>query len=126
VYPLISIRLKNGFYDSLVRLKYIDILTLSNENVTWYVIENPTLTGASWSSHATSTIVEVDTTATAITGGNMIFNGYATQKQTIQVLVDDIEFSLGRTHLASDIITFAVSPFANNVKVCGMLSWIEI
>jgi hypothetical protein len=126
VYPLISIRLKNGYYDSLVRLKYIDILTLSNDNVTWYVIENPNLTGASWSSHATSTIVEVDTTATAITAGNIIFNGYATQKQTIQVPVDDIDFSLGRTHLASDIITFAVSPFANSAKVCGMLSWIEI
>ena len=126
VYPLISIRLKSTRLDALVVIKYIDILTLSNQEVTWYLVLNPVLTGASWSSHATSTNVEVDTTASAISGGTNVFNGYAVSKSTVQIPVSDIDMSIGRTHLASDIVTLAASGFSNNTKIGAMLSWIEI
>ncbi len=126
VYPVISIRLKSTRFDSLVLLKYIDILTLSNQNVTWYLILNPVLTGASWTAHATSTIVEIDISATALSGGSIIFNGYATNNSTIQVPISEIDVSIGRTNLASDIITLAASGFSNNTKIGTMLSWIEI
>lgn len=126
LYPIISIRLKNGYYDSLVKIKYIDIITLSNDNVTWYLIQNPTLTGASWTSHSSSNIIEIDVSSTSMLGGINIFSGYATQKETIQVPVEDIDFTIGRTNIASDVITLAISPFGNNVNVGAMLSWIEI
>lgn len=126
VYPLISIRLASGRFDSLVRLKFLDIVMSSNDILTWYVYNNPTLTNPSWGSHANSTIVEVDTSATALSGGNIIFSGYLTQKATIQVPTSDIDFSIGRTNLASDIITLGASGFTNNIKVGSMLSWIEI
>jgi hypothetical protein len=126
VYPVISIRLKSTRFDSLVLLKYIDILTLSNQNVTWYLILNPVLTAASWTAHANSIVVEVDISATTLSGGTNIFNGYLTNNSTIQVPISEIDVSIGRTNLASDIITLAVSGFSNNTKIGAMLSWIEI
>lgn len=126
VYPLISIRLKSGYWDSIVRLKFLDMLTLSNDSVIWYIIQNPVLTTPTWSSHSDSTIVEVDVSSTIVTGGVVIFSGYISQKGTIQVPVDDIDFTIGRTNTASDVITLAASSFNNNIKVSSILSWIEI
>lgn len=126
VYPLISIRLASGRFDSIVKIKLIDILTLSNDMITWYLILNPTLTGASWVSHATSSIVEVDVSSSAVSSGSTIFSGYVAQKNTIQIPVNEIDFTIGRTNLASDVITLAASAFGNNIKVASILSWIEI
>lgn len=126
IYPLISIRLVSGRFDSLVHLKFIDLVTTSNDIITWYLYLNPTLTSASWTAHSNSTNVEIDVSATALSGGSVIFSGYLTQRGTIQVPTNEIDFSLGRTHLASDVITLAVSGFINNLNVGGMLSWIEI
>lgn len=126
VYPLISIRLASGRFDSLVHIKFLDIVTTTNDLVTWYLFLNSTLTGASWTAHANSTIVEVDVSATAIAGGTNIFSGYLAQKATIQVPVSDIDFSIGRTNLESDVLTLAVSGFSPNLNVGGILSWIEI
>jgi hypothetical protein len=126
VYPLISIRLKSTRLDSLAVIKYIDILSLSNQEVTWYLVLNPVLTSPSWTAHAKSTNVEVDVSASAISGGTNVFNGYAVSKATVQIPVSDIDMSIGRTHLASDIITLAASGFSNNTKIASILSWIEI
>lgn len=126
VYPLISIRLKSGYFDSLVKIKLLDLMTLSNDTITWYLILNPTLTGESWSAHATSTIVEVDVSSSAISGGTTIFSGYVSQRNTVQTPVDVIDFSIGRTNTASDVITLAASAFGNNIKLASILSWIEI
>jgi hypothetical protein len=126
VYPIISIRLKSGYFDSIVKLKYIDVLAISNDNITWFLIKNPVLTGASWVSHSNSTLVEIDTSATAMSGGSNIYAGYASQRTTVQIPIDDIDFAIGRTHLASDVITLAMSGFNNNLNIGAMLSWIEI
>lgn len=125
-YPIISIRLTAGRFDSLVLMKYIDIVTTTNDLVTWYLFLNPTLTGASWVPHSNSTIVDVDVSATGMAGGNIIFSGYLSQKATIQVPIFEIDVSIGRTNLASDVLTLGVSGFSQNLNVGGMLSWIEI
>lgn len=126
VYPIISIRLASGRFDSLVNVKFLDIVTTTNDLVTWYLVLNPTLTGASWVPHSNSTIVEVDVSATAVSGGTNIFSGYLSQRATIQVPTESIDFSIGRTNLASDILTLVVSGFSPNLNVGGMVSWIEI
>lgn len=126
VYPIISIRLASGRFDSLVNVKFLDIVTTTNDLVTWYLVLNPTLTGASWVPHSNSTIVEVDVSATAVSGGTNIFSGYLSQRATIQVPTESIDFSIGRTNLASDILTLVVSGFSQNLNVGGMVSWIEI
>ena len=126
VYPLISIRLKSGYWDSIVKMKFIDLLVLSNDNITWYLIQNPVLTTPTWTSHTDSNVVEIDVSSSSISGGRVIFSGYLSQKGTIQVPVDDIDFSIGRTNTASDVITLAASAFNNNIKIGSMLSWIEI
>jgi hypothetical protein len=124
---LISIRLKNGYYDSDVRLKFIDLHSTGNNSLTFFIVLNPTLTGVSWVSHAVSETVEIDITSTAISGGSNIFTGFATQQRSIiQLPVNDVYFSIGRTHLNSDIITLGVSGFINTAIASGMLSWIEI
>jgi hypothetical protein len=61
-----------------------------------------------------------------MTGGSNVFTGYVTQKATVQVPVESSDITLGRTNLASDVMTLGVSSFTNSAKVCGMISWIEI
>lgn len=124
-YPIISLRLKTGYFDSIVKPKVIDILTLSNQNVSWYLILNPVLTGSSWGSHTNSNIIEVDTSATSLSGGTIIMSGYVSQKSTVQIPSDELDFTIGRTNLASDILTLAITPFNNNVNACAMIGWIQ-
>ena len=126
MYPLTSIRLKSGYFDSIIRIRYIDILVLSNDNVTFFLVSNPTLSTPTWTTHANSTLVQVDRASTSMTGGSNVFTGYVTQKATVQVPVESSDITLGRTNLASDVMTLGVSSFTNSAKVCGMISWIEI
>ena len=125
IYPIISLRLKIGYFDSIVKPKIIDILSISNQNVSWYLIFNPVLSGSSWDSHVNSNIIEIDTSATSLSGGTIIMSGYVSQKSSIQIPSDDLDFTLGRTNIASDILTLAISPFNNNSSVCAMIGWIQ-
>lgn len=125
IYPIISIRLKSGYFDSIVKPKTIDIITLSNQNVSWYLIVNSTLTGSSWVSHSGSNIIEVDTSASSLSGGTVIMSGYVSQKSTIQIPSEDLDFTLGRTNIASDTLTLGIASFNNNVDVGAMIGWIQ-
>lgn len=75
--PIITFRRKAA-YDS-VSVKLSEVEALTNNNIELVVILDGTLTGASFGSlnniDPTETAVEVDTSATAITGGTKIWSG---------------------------------------------------
>lgn len=126
IYPTVSIRLKTGYFDSIVTLKSISILSLSADDLIWYIIQNPTLTGASWSDHVRSTITEYDISATATSGGSIIMSGYVSKNATVSIPTDVLEFTLGRTNTASDIITIGLSSFNVNASASCQIDWIEV
>lgn len=78
--PLVSFRFKSGFEGISAKLGGGDLLTAS-ANIRYEVRVGGSLTGASFGAPdnipATETGLEVDTSATAITGGQKIFEGLA-------------------------------------------------
>lgn len=68
--PIISIRLKDSFIDAVVFLRSVEFFGVTNNtSYRWKLTKGATLTGASWVSADTTSPVEYDITATAMTGG---------------------------------------------------------
>lgn len=79
-YPLASIRLASTALGSVVIPYSYDFLPTTTDNYEIALIKNATLTGPSWTASATDANVEVDYTATALTGGTIVSGGYTTGK----------------------------------------------
>jgi hypothetical protein len=126
VYPMISIRLKPGFLDSLVRIKQIDLLCTSNDSGTWYIVLNPTLSTPSWSSHPDSNLVQYDVSSTAVSGGITLESGFFYQQSKTSFNVQE-DIVLGLNDLtSSDIITLACSSYTNGAAIASKIGWNEI
>lgn len=126
MYPMISIRLKSGFLDSLVRIKQIDILSTSKDPGTWYLLLNPTITTPTWVSHPDSNLVEYDITSTAVSGGITIESGFfAEQTKTSFNAQEDIIIGLNDL-TSSDIITLACLSYSAGATVASKIGWNEI
>ena len=125
--PLVSIRLKSSQLDAIILPAELDILGLSNAPVRYDLLLNATLTGASFADHPQSQ-VQVDTTATALSGGTILQQGFITNSSQINVGgTENFNFQLGRTISGtSDVITLAATGFSNNTKAVSSLSWFQI
>lgn len=79
VQPLISFRIKSGFRNRSIKLQGYTIVNDGNNRVYVELRLDGTLTGATFGTPgnytASDTALESDTSATAITGGNVIWNG---------------------------------------------------
>jgi hypothetical protein len=116
-YPLVALRLASGREDSVIIPDVLDISPNSAGDFEFALIRNPTsLTGGTWSAHAPKYNVEYNSSATAMTGGTIISQGYfASTNQTISsaTVTDSKNFSfqLGRTNAdtpISDVLVLAV------------------
>lgn len=126
VYPLISIRLKDGYLGALVNIKQIDLLVTSKDSGTWYLLRNPTLSGASWQDHTESNLVQYDITATAVSGGSTINSGFFDQASKVAFDVQDNIF-IGLSDISSsDVITLACSSFGASSTIASKIGWNEI
>jgi hypothetical protein len=131
-YPLICIRLVSGFTDAIVRLTCISIMVIpptgnSTDLISWYVILNPTLTGSSWTAHATSSFVEYDTSVPTFTAGTgtIISRGMASSSSVFNYSPDE-NIQLGiRDFGVSDVLMLGVAGSAQNVMVGVQLGWSE-
>ena len=125
--PLISIQLKSTQLDAIILPAEIDVTGLSNQVIQYQLLLNPTLTGASFANHAVSQC-QVDTTATALTGGTILQQGFVTNNGRVEVGgLENFNFQLGRTLSGtSDIITLAMLGFQNNVKAVASLGWFQL
>jgi hypothetical protein len=94
----------------------------------WVLLQNPTLTGATFATTSPTGTVDIDTAATAISGGIEIQSGYAASRELAQLsAVDYFQFQLGRTVTGvSDIVTLAIAATANNADVLAELGWQEL
>jgi len=127
-YPVVSIRLNAARLDAIVVPRQIDVLSPSVNYYRWALLNNATLTGATFAQTSQSGTVDIDTAATAVAGGFEIQSGYASSRELTQLSsVDFFQFQLGRTMQGvSDVVTLAIAATANNADVLAELGWQEL
>lgn len=128
LYPIVSIRLNSGRLDSIVFPRQIDVLSPSVNYYRWVLLQNATLTGATFATTSPTGTVDIDLAATSISGGIEIQSGFAASRELAQLsAVDYFQFQLGRTLAGvSDIVTLAIAATANNADVLAELGWQEL
>ena len=128
-YPVVSLRLKDDQLSAVALIRSLQAATNDNTNVYWRLIENPTLTGASWTDDPDpNSFMQYDTSATAMTDGNIILSGFTIAGGSSLVEVDDkAALQIGRSGIGtiSDIYTLACAVPNNNKKALAVLNWIE-
>lgn len=128
--PLCSIRLAPGRLDAIAVLKQVGIAVGSNNDLAqWRLIVNGTLTGANWRAHADSTNVQIDDSATSISGGRVIESGFAQTGSGSTVLPATIfESQIGRNSYTqtSDIITLAAIQCTAAPSTYWVMGWSEL
>jgi hypothetical protein len=127
-YPIVSIRLAPSRLDSIVFPRQVDVLSPSVNYYRWTLLQNATLTGATWAGTSPTGTVQYDTAATAVTGGIEVQTGYAAARELTQLsAIDFFQFQLGRTLAGvSDTVTLALAATANNADVLAELGWQEL
>jgi len=127
-YPVVSIRLAPTRLDSIVFPRQIDVLSTSVNYYRWTLLQNATLTGATFAGTSPTGTVQYDLAATAISGGIEIQTGYASARELTQLSATDFfQFQLGRTLAGvSDVVTLALAATSPNADVLAELGWQEL
>lgn len=131
--PLMSIRLASGRTGAVVIPDGYSVLPNSTSAVTFEVamIKNATLTGASWVA-SSSANVEQDLSATALTGGTVIFSSYVeASRQSSAPIANGSDYNwdlqLGATLAGvSDIYTIAVRALSGTHDAIGTMAFWDL
>ena len=128
-YPIVSLRLKSSNLSAVMLLRSLQAATNDNTNVYWRLIENATLTGANWTNHPDpNSFIQYDTTATALSGGTNLLNGFVVGGGAALIEIDDkAALQLGRSGIGtiSDTYTLACASPNTNKAALAVLNWIE-
>jgi len=128
-YPVLSLRLKPADLAGIVLPRSLQVATNDNTNVFWRLVENPTLTGASWTDHPNpDAITQIDTTATASTGGVVLLSGFTVGGGASLIELDTkAGLQIGRSSLGtvSDIYTLECASPNTNKAALAVLNWLE-
>lgn len=137
-YPFISIRLHSSRINSVVVLRQLNMLILSNQNVLFKLLLNADLTisgspvvDGNWLTHANGTVQYINhAPAThSFTGGTELAGGWlSTDSGTAGMDSSNLfAFQLGRfLNGTSDILTVVAAPTNNNVTASALLGWAEL
>ena len=130
--PLLSIRPRTTHNGIINRTPIVPVNFDIFTNATYLnyrIVLNPTLTGASFAGVNTFSAVELDTSATAFTGGTVISDGYTTNTTKGGVKISDTleQFLLGLNIAGNtaDILTIVAAASANNNPTYATISWSE-
>ncbi len=130
--PMISLRLKSDRLNAVAIPVAVDLYGLQATAFKYRVYENVTsLTGESWTTTDSSSAVQYDLSATAMTGGTLlkegIFKGLESSKEIN--LRDELNGVIQLTRKINaangDIFTIAIQPTTNNDDAIVALSWQE-
>jgi hypothetical protein len=131
--PLLTIRMKSGRTDSIIIPNTINVLADSTSGMTYEValIRNATLTGASYI-NTDSNNVEMDITASALTGGTQVYVDYASTSNKVTTPINEpqqynFDMQLGRTiDGVSDTLTLAARAISGTGTIIGSLSFYDL
>ena len=127
LYPLATIRLDPAALDAVVVPAQIDFLSVDVRYGEVRLVENATLTDASFS-NSISSIVETDTNATAMSGGEVVFSALWASRSTL-TFTEEIRkrLQLAREADGTPItLTFAAASNSSNTDVLYKFGWEEL
>ena len=134
-YPIVSIQLRSTRLDAIAILTALSILALNSNpcSAAWRVYRGTTLTSPSWTPASSDSSIEYDTSATALSGGQVLAQGYIgitnQASQTIDILKEALfKFQLQRNGLTNtpEPLTLAISGSVNTISALGSMDWEEI
>lgn len=129
--PILSVRLASDRLDAVIVPAQMNFFPTSSDNFEVALIKNATLTGASYDT-STYDNIDVDRSATAITGGTMVRHEYvaATNQGVVplnQLTGYNFEMQLGRTMGGvSDVLTLAARVITGTGTCMGSLSFYDL
>lgn len=130
--PMVSIRLRSGRLDAVVIPSMIDLYGIQGTAFKFDIVRNVTsLTDASWQTLDDTSSVEYDLSATAMTGGEIVYQGIFKGQEVAKGidLTQNFNHTLQLTRTLNqangDIFTIAVEPTTNNDDAVVALSWQE-
>ncbi len=135
LYPTAAIRLKSSTPDAVVVLNGISVLGITNNaNYRWELVNGATtVSGGTWVSAGADSPIEINTTATGISGGQSLVHGFSAgsnQGSTVTDLstVDLFKYQLQRNSFTgtSNILALVVSTQSAGADVLTALNWEEI
>jgi hypothetical protein len=127
LYPLATIRLDPNTPDCVVMPAQIDFLSTDVRYGEIQLIENATLTGASFNNNE-STTVETDTSATAMSGGTKVYSALWASRTTLN-FEETIKkrLQLAREADGTPItLTFAAASNSSNTDILYKFGWEEL
>ena len=129
--PLVSIRLASDSLGAVILPKQVRVLPIANGEYEIALVRNATLTGASYDT-TTFASVDFDVTATAMSGGDIVLNEYATATnqaaaQAQNDLLYNFDMQLGATIAGtSDVYTVAVRILSGTGSAIGSLAFYDL
>lgn len=129
--PLVSIRLASNSLGAVILPKQVRVLPIANGEYEVALVRNATLTGASYDT-TTFASVDFDVTATAMSGGDIVLNEYATASNQAGVqaqndLLYNFDMQLGATIAGtSDVYTVAVRILSGTGSAIGSLAFYDL
>lgn len=127
LYPLASIRLDPNTPDAVVMPAQIDFLSVDVRYGEVRLVEGATLTGASFN-NSISSIVETDTSATAMSGGTVVFSALFASRSELE-FTETIKkrLQLAREADGTPIaLTFAAASNGGNTDILYKFGWEEL
>ena len=129
--PVLALRKNASFLDAVVQLIEIGLFVSSSDDVLWKVLWNPTLTGGAWV--AEQGFCELNRTATAVSGGTLIANGYVRGGGSVesltgsQLLLNSVNTWLGTSLAgASDILCIATETITGSTNLAASMIYREL
>lgn len=134
--PLVAIRMATGRTDAVIIPSDVSIFPTSEGDFDWALFRNPTdLTGGAWVTHPDNPSVEYNISASSMTGGTSIQEGFfgAQNQSSSPVVGGDVRnfsFQLGRTNSdtpVSDVMVLAVKKSDSGTgTVKSSLGWYDL
>jgi hypothetical protein len=132
-YPIISIKLRAGYLDSVVILTALSIMGVATGIYNWKIVASGTTTGGAWVPAGVNSSVEYNITGTSFAGGRTLASGFLTSSTQASVSLDILKealfsFQLERNSFTSTPyeITLIVSASTNTELIYASMDWEEV
>ena len=133
-YPLAALRLKSSRLDAVTILAGISFLGITNNaNYKWELVKDCTLSGGTWVDAGSNSSVEYNITATGISGGTQLTQGFSigsNQGSTVVDITKDelLKYQLERNSFTGTptVLALIASTQSAGADVLAALNWEEV
>jgi hypothetical protein len=131
--PVLSLQVKTTLNTYPVHgLIFPESFSLYYDNAIYYEIRvNPTLTGAVWASVGADSIANRDITATAVTGGRVVYSDYGSPtaagvRSSVKGILDKIPLAVSALDVGDILSICCIRMTTTNSNVAAAMNWNEV